>query len=262
MNFDFTALLAILAIVSGVIWGGYALYKKIKGKPDAEQEADDTTKEPILVEYSRFLFPVFFIVLVVRGFLVEPFQIPSGSMLPTLEPGDFILVNKFSYGLRFPIGYQKFLDLGSPERGDVVVFRYPRDPDTDYIKRVVGIPGDRIRYENKQLYINDKLVTAEHLHPYPKDMNMNELREKLGEIEHHILLGKNYTSIRPYTYDDVVVPEDAYFVLGDNRDNSGDSRFWGFVPDQNLKGRAFMIWFHKRQGEWPDQWSRIGTIIE
>ncbi len=289
MNVDFTAILAVLSIATGVIWGAYVLLLKLKNKDQVEASTVETEaksdktkddkekgkaksdktkddkekgkakKEPLLVEFSRFLFPVFMVVLIVRGFLVEPFQIPSGSMLPTLEAGDYILVNKFSYGLRSPLGYFKLVDLGEPERGDVIVFRYPENPEIDYIKRVVGIPGDRLKYVNKILYINDEPAMIKPLHPYAKDPRFMELQEKLGEITHNVLHNP-YESSMPVG--EIVVPENSYFVLGDNRDNSRDSRYWNFVPDENLKGRAFMIWLHKKQGEWPSQWSRIGTIIE
>jgi len=275
MNVDFTAILAVLSIVTGVIWGAYVLLLKVKNKNQKENDStieknkdeksketsskDDTPKEPLLVEFSRFLFPVFMVVLVVRGFLVEPFQIPSGSMLPTLEAGDYILVNKFSYGLRSPLGYFKIIDLGEPERGDVIVFRYPENTKIDYIKRVVGVPGDRLKYVNKVLYVNDEPVVIKPLHPYVKDSRFMELREELGEVTHNVLHNP-YESTAPIG--EVIVPENKYFVFGDNRDNSRDSRYWGFVPDENLKGRAFMIWLHKKEDEWPSQWSRIGTIIE
>lgn len=271
MNIDFTAILAVLSIVTGVIWGAYVLYNKIKNKPaagaaeqpppkeSADQDKGKKRTEPIVVEFSRFLFPVFLIVLIVRGFLVEPFQIPSGSMMSTLEAGDYILVNKFSYGLRSPLGYYKVFDLGSPERGDVIVFRYPEDPQIDYIKRVVGLPGDKITYQDKTIYVNGVPVKLKPLGRYAKDPRYLELREELGDVTHNIL---NIPGVNMSPPIEAIVPEGNYFVLGDNRDNSRDSRFWGFVPDENLKGRAFMIWLHKKEGEWPSQWSRIGTIIE
>lgn len=271
MNVDFTAILAVLSLVTGSIWGAFVLYKKTKNKSSdqvtaqkvsKDSESDEKGKvrtEPLLVEFSRFLFPVFMVVLVVRGFMVEPFQIPSGSMMSTLESGDYILVSKSSYGIRSPLGYYKLIDLGSPERGDVIVFRYPEDPSIDYIKRVVGLPGDKITYKDKVIYLNDDPFKAEELGRYEKDPRYMELREELGVVTHNILNIPNANMSPPV---EVIVPEGHYFVLGDNRDNSRDSRFWGFVPDENLKGRAFMIWMHKKEGEWPSQWSRIGTIIE
>jgi len=276
MNVDFTAILAVLSLVTGTIWAAFVIYKRVTTKPSAsvsptkDATQDDSKKdkavekgkertEPLLVEFSRFLFPVFMVVLVVRGFLVEPFQIPSGSMLSTLEAGDYILVNKFSYGLRSPLGYYKLIDLGSPERGDVIVFRYPEDPQIDYIKRVVAVPGDKIAYKDKVVYLNDEPVKVKQLGRYAKDPRYVELQEELGEVTHNILTVPDVNMSPPF---EVVVPEGHYFVLGDNRDNSRDSRYWGFVPDANLKGRAFMIWMHKKEDEWPSQWSRIGTIIE
>ncbi len=257
MNIDVPAILTILALVSGGVWAVIVIYYKKIAKDRSMPGKGGLFQT---YEIAKFLFPIFAVVLIVRGFLVEPFQIPSGSMLPTLEAGDFILVNKFSYGLRLPLGHQKFLDLGSPERGDVIVFRYPEDPSIDYIKRVIGIPGDKIRYQNKQLFINGEPVPLMPLDTYEKNRAFVELEEKLGELTHHILLSKNYNNMSQVI--EVEVPEGKYFALGDNRDNSRDSRYWGFVPDENLKGRAFLIWLHKAEGEWPSQWSRIGTIIE
>lgn len=261
MNIDFTAALAVLTLVTGVVWGGYAL---IIGRRKSAQAGDEGSaleqgkrKEPLLVEYARFLFPVFLVVLVVRGFIVEPFKIPSGSMLPTLHIGDYILVNKYAYGLRSPIGEYKLVGLGSPKRGDVVVFRYPNDPSVDFIKRVIGVPGDKIDYHDKQLWINGKKMELKDRHPYHGDDNLDELTELLGKVTHHILLKKDVDYLaQPQEY---IVPKGKYFVMGDNRDNSNDSRFWGFVPDANLKGRAFLIWWSWNGGL---QWSRIGTIIK
>lgn len=261
MNTDFTAILAILALVSGLIWGvdHWLFAKKRAQQAGGEDTSADKRKEPILVEYSRFLFPVFIIVLVVRGFIAEPFKIPSGSMLPTLEVGDFILVNKFSYGLRLPLGYYKLIDLGSPERGDVIVFRYPEDPSIDYIKRVVGVPGDRIVYRNKELFINGERIPHQELQAYPQDPRFMELRETMGDTSYNIMIAGRYNFMDQAQ--EWTVPEGEYFVLGDNRDNSRDSRYWGFVKDEYLKGRAFFIWFSKNDG-FDIKWSRIGTIIQ
>lgn len=262
MNTDFTAILAVLALVSGVIWGVDALFFAKRREAGAESESKADTekerkrKEPLLVEYSRFLFPVFVIVLVIRGFIVEPFKIPSGSMLPTLEVGDYILVNKFSYGIRLPIGYHKVIDLGSPERGDVIVFRYPEDPSIDYIKRVIGVPGDKITYRNHELFINGEHIKTTLLSDYEKDRSFYQLLEELAGVPHHILINKRGSYIPEV--ENLEVPANSYFVMGDNRDNSRDSRYWKFVPDENLKGRAFFIWFSWESGP---KWSRIGTII-
>lgn len=258
MNADFTAILAVLALVSGVIWGiDHWFIAKRRQAALEESEGSTKRKEPLVVEYARFLFPVFVIVLVIRGFVVEPFKIPSGSMLPTLEVGDYILVSKFSYGIRFPIGYKKIINIGGPERGDVIVFRYPENTSIDYIKRVIGTPGDKITYKNHELHINGEPIKTTLISDYEKDRNYQELVENLGGITHHIL--KFNTERYTPEIDGLLVPEDRYFVMGDNRDNSRDSRYWGFVKDEHLKGRAFFIWF-----SWEDglKWSRIGSIIK
>ena len=259
MNIDFSLILLVATLVTGIVWGLDALLFAKKRKAGGEvDEETGKPKEPILVEYSRFLFPVVLIVLVLRGFLAEPFRIPSGSMLPTLEIGDFILVNKFAYGIRPPVWNQKIIDIADPQRGDVIVFRYPENPSIDYIKRVVGVPGDEIAYYNKVLYINGKRIEQEPLGVYQAGFpNLKRFKEQMDEVEHDILINV----MQPAGDFVITVPEKSYFVLGDNRDNSRDSRFWKFVPDENLVGKAFMIWMNWEWGNWP-QWSRIGTIIE
>ena len=259
MNIDFSLILVVATLVTGVIWGLDSLLFARKRKTSGEvDEETGKPKEPILVEYARFLFPVVLIVLLLRGFLAEPFRIPSGSMLSTLEIGDFILVNKFAYGIRPPVWNKKIIDINDPQRGDVIVFRYPENPSVDYIKRVVGIPGDEIAYYNKVLYINGKQITQEPLGVYQAGFpNLKRFKEQLDDVEHDILINVMY----PAGDFVVKVPPNRYFVLGDNRDNSRDSRFWGFVPDENLVGKAFMIWMNWEWGNWP-KWYRIGTIIE
>ena len=217
---------------------------------------------PRLVEYARSFFPVFLIVLVLRSFLVEPFRIPSGSMMPTLLVGDFILVNKFSYGIRLPVLDTKLIEIGSPQRGDVIVFRYPEDPSTPFIKRVVGLPGDEIAYLDKVLYINGEAAPQELLETYEgvgSGINMtgaSRRLETLDDREHELLVHPGYRSKEAK----MVIPEGNYFVLGDNRDNSRDSRYWGTVPDKYLIGRAFMIWMNWDWGHGL-QWGRIGDSI-
>ena len=259
MNIDFSLILVVATFVTGIIWGLDSLLfaKKRKARGEADEETVKL-KEPLLVEYSRFLFPVVLIVLLLRGFVAEPFRIPSGSMLSTLEIGDFILVNKFAYGIRPPVWNKKLIGIANPERGDVIVFRYPENPSVDYIKRVVGVPGDEIAYLNKVLYINGKKIDQEPLGVYQAGFpNLKRFKEDLDGVEHDILV-----NIMAPAGDFVVkVPPNSYFVLGDNRDNSRDSRFWGFVPDENLVGKAFMIWMNWQWGHWPE-WHRIGTIIE
>ena len=217
--------------------------------------------QPWWVEYSISFFPVILIVFLLRSFLVEPFKIPSGSMIPTLLIGDFILVNKYAYGIRLPVVNVKVLDVGNPKRGDVMVFRYPADPSLDYIKRVVGLPGDRIEYRDKALTVNGKRVprravadyeSRERLQYFPRFM------ESFDGAEHEIIIEKDtpgyfsrsmefrHSGNCDYNSGGLVctVPPGHYFAMGDNRDNSSDSRVWGFVPDENIVGKAFFIWLN------------------
>jgi signal peptidase I len=219
------------------------------------------TQRPWYLEYTASFFPVILIVFVLRSFLFEPFRIPSGSMIPTLQIGDLILVNKYQYGIRLPVINRKIIDLGSPQRGDVMVFRFPHNTTQDYIKRVVGLPGDRVEYAERRLSINGQPVPVQPLPRYFEEDRVQyyaQFAEKLGNVEHRIILSegpgvppmRGFAHTHPqacqYTVAGVscTVPEGHYFVMGDNRDNSEDSRFWGFVPDQNIVGRAFFIWMN------------------
>ncbi|MDO9103641.1 MAG: signal peptidase I [Methylovulum sp.] len=258
MDFDFSFFLLVATVITGVIWGGYLLMLKSAGA------VFDEENEPWLVEYARSFFPIVLIVLLLRSFLAEPFRIPSGSMMPTLLVGDFILVNKFTYGIRLPVINKKILALNEPKRGDIVVFRYPKDPSVDYIKRVIGLPGDRIVYDHKKLYVNDKPVGQISLGRYEgfgqgQDMTGAEhLVENLTGVEHSILVRNDALSAEGV----YVVPPGNYFMMGDNRDNSNDSRYWGTVPEENLVGKAFFIWM---SWDWQHQgvgFGRIGTVLE
>ena len=221
-----------------------------------------------LVKQSQELFPIILLVFVVRSFIAEPFKIPSGSMMPTLLAGDYILVNKFQYGLRMPISNKIWLPIGQPVRGDVIVFHYPRDTNIDYIKRVVGLPGDQIRYQNKQIILNGKPIALtfkgnyDYTHAQRFISAQNHL-ETLDKTTHDILIHTVDNSYTENTLgeqlshgDAITIPPHHYFVMGDNRDNSSDSRVWGFVPDENLVGRAFFIWMNF------SQWKRVGTHIQ
>ncbi|HBA36000.1 MAG TPA: signal peptidase I [Gammaproteobacteria bacterium] len=269
MAFDLALLLVIGTFATGLIWAVDALVFAPKrladsgATPQPMTKADKKHGEPVIVEYARSFFPVLLIVLILRSFLFEPFRIPSGSMMPTLLVGDFILVNKFSYGIRLPVINTKVIDVGQPERGDVAVFKYPRQPEIDYIKRVVGLPGDRISYSGKRLWINGELIPVEKIGLYippgadRADPNTLELKEDLLSVEYHILISAN----RGASEGSFVVPEGHYFMMGDNRDNSNDSRFWGFVPEELLVGKAVMIWLN---WDWSDSqfnWRRIGQFI-
>ncbi len=283
MSLNFPLLLVIAVAVCGALAlfdlvflaprrrAAIANYHGQVNQPD-EAVVERLNKEPLLVEYGKSFFPVLAIVLVLRSFLVEPFQIPSGSMKPTLEVGDFILVNKFAYGIRLPVLDTKVIDVGDPARGDVMVFRYPSDPNINYIKRVVGLAGDHIRYtSDKQLFINDQPVAQQLLGEEAGSLGSVTLyNEKLGEVEHQIRKEMNRYRVEPGK--EWVVPQGHYFMMGDNRDNSNDSRYWndpaipkalhGMVPDQNIVGKAFAVWM-----SWPDpkvrnlpNFSRVGLI--
>jgi signal peptidase I len=262
MDFDFSFFLLVATVITGIVWGGYLLHLKQIG------EVFDEANEPLLVEYARSFFPIVLIVLLLRSFLVEPFRIPSGSMMPTLLIGDFILVNKFTYGVRLPVINTKIIDIDSPKRGDVVVFRFPKDPSVDYIKRVIGLPGDKVAYYDKKLHINGQVVEQTSQGVYQgigEGANMSGTEHKLenlptengNNIEHSILIKNGYPSVEGV----YVIPPGQYFVMGDNRDNSNDSRYWGTVPEANLVGKAFFIWM---SWDWQNKgigFDRIGTAI-
>lgn len=255
MDMDLEFWLVVATAVSGLIWLLYSLLTRKKGKLSR-------AAEPWYVEYARSFFPVLLIVLILRSFIAEPFRIPSGSMLPTLEIGDFILVNKFTYGIRLPITHTKIIPLGEPKTGDVVVFRFPNDPKVDFIKRLVGVPGDTIAWNNKELTVNGVPVARQEIGPYEaRDQNGEvhptlRLNETLGTVNHDIL-------ILPGTagrVGEVVVPEGYYFVMGDNRDMSNDGRMWGLVPEENLVGKAMLVWMHFDWGGDGLNFKRIGLI--
>lgn len=251
MHFDFELLLVLLTLVTGVVWAWDLIRRRRRGSKE------DEGKVPWWIDLSRSLFPVIIAVLVIRSFVVEPFRIPSGSMVPTLLTGDFILVNKFTYGLRLPVLHTKVVSIGEPERGDVAVFRYPLNESEDYIKRIVGLPGDEVVYRHKHLYINGKLAEQQPVGPWPGPQQAEVFKEQLGDVEHKILIHTNYPD-RGFDYR---VPPHRYFVMGDNRDRSSDSRYWGTVPEENLVGRAFLIWMSWDAEDTAVKWGRIGDII-
>ncbi|MDW6091842.1 signal peptidase I [Vibrio rhizosphaerae] len=274
----FSLILVIVTLVTGIIW---VLEKLVWAKNRQQKRADILAQtnevdpslqskvlpQPWWVENSVSIFPVIALVLIVRSFIFEPFQIPSGSMKPTLLIGDFILVQKFAYGLKDPVTHTQFLATGKPERGDIAVFRYPPNPSVDYIKRVVGLPGDIIRYSpDKRLCIQPKGTSECKLVPQSNRvrsdlksnvMPLEQLDEQLGQVKHHILINPwqmdNPMNYRPRPgVNEWVVPEGHYFMMGDNRDNSADSRYWGFVPEANLVGKAVAIWISFEFNRSPD----------
>ena len=258
---NFALILFVLLVVTGTLWLLDRLVARKRRSPGAPA--------PWWVEWGASFFPVILIVFFLRSFVVEPFKIPSGSMIPTLLVGDFILVNKFTYGIRLPVINKKIIDNGEPQRGDVMVFRYPVDPSMDYIKRVIGVPGDRVEYIDKRLTVNGEVVETtrdgEYLHS-GKLYYSPRYREVVGGVEHQILIEDKAPAFVPQVMDfpgrenctytrsgvSCTVPAGHYYMMGDNRDASSDSRVWGFVPEENIVGKAFMIWFNF------NDWSRPG----
>ncbi len=270
MKLDFALILSLLALVTGLIWLlDKCLFEKKR------QALASNAKDPIAVEYAKSLFPVVFLVLGLRSFLAEPFRIPSGSMMPNLLIGDFILVNKFSYGIRLPVINKKIIAMDEPKRGEVFVFRYPgmgeNDPTegTDYIKRVIGLPGDTITVEENRVSVNGVPFSYAETGVFtgqgvsaPQNGYLI-YTEKMPTVEHAILEDDNIGLGQRTSNGTWVVPQGHYFAMGDNRDNSADSRYWGFVPEQNLVGKAMLIWLNCSGWFCTDSFnpSRIGTKI-
>lgn len=298
----FAIFLVLLTLASGLIWlldalvlapkrqQKLALAQSAAGGGSLPEEAGaELLKEPQLVETAKSIFPVIALITIFRSFIYEPFQIPSGSMMPTLLVGDFILVEKFSYDVKDPVWRKTLYSNNKPQRGDVAVFKYPEQPTVDYIKRVIGVPGDRIIYRNKQLFIEKACTDAQQADCgklemielnlknegefYQEQFPQRRYTEKLGDVEHDILqtpARREYTEFffkqRGTAIDEFVVPEGHYFVLGDNRDNSRDGRFWGFVPEDNMVGKAVFIWmsfeFNTDPNSWLPGWVPTGVRFE
>lgn len=248
-------ILVLLTAFSGLVVLADRLARR---RREAAGDARGDEPPNVIVEYSRSFFPVLLFVLIIRSFVFEPFRIPSGSMMPTLLQGDYIFVKKFAYGLRLPVLETKILETGSPERGDVVVFRLPSEPTVNYIKRVVGLPGDRIVYDGHRLTINGELVELDRDDETPEHDGMARFTEILGDREHSILIANPGYTMRDGVFE---VPEGTYFMMGDNRDNSRDSRFIGAIPESFLVGEAVLIWLHMDGIEIP-RWDRIGASIQ
>jgi len=258
-HLNLEVILVGLTLLSGLI----LLFYYFKGK-----SLDDDGNEPLLLDYSKSFFPILLIVIVMRSFVAEPFRIPSGSMIPTLEIGDFVLVKKYAYGVKLPIIHKKILDVGTPSRGDVVVFRYPPNPRINYIKRLIGLPGDVVEWTvDKKIILNGKKVEYKNVGLYPTpdrsgDMiEVDKLEERLPDSEssHQLINFPGFSRAGKWT-----VPEGHYFMMGDNRDNSSDSRFWKFVSEEHLVGKATLIWMHWDWSNGGDGFkaSRIGTSIK
>lgn len=258
MNINFEYILFYLIIGCGVI----ALFDQLFLAKKRKQA--NKTKLPIIIDYARSFFPVLLIVFLIRSFLYEPFRIPSGSLMPTLLPGDFILVNKFDYGVYIPVIHKKIANVGQPMRGDIMVFHWPPKPSALFIKRVIGVPGDHISYVNKVLTINGHHITQE-FDKYTTDTDESgntfdvvmKLENLLG-VKHYIYQVPDKTS---FDFNDIVVPEHMYFAMGDNRDNSADSRFWGFVPEENIVGKAVVTWMSWDKDKFNVRWDRLGRLV-
>ena len=263
MSINFPLILVLATSFTGFVWllDYFVLRSRRENRSLESSQLDELShevvaKDPLIVEYSISFFPVLAIVLVLRSFLYEPFQIPSGSMVPTLAVGDFILVNKFTYGIRLPVVGTKIIEVAEPKRGEVMVF-IPPHRDDYFIKRVVGVPGDTVRYQDKVLYINEKRQIQTFISQIPP-VNPKTLRynEKLGNIKH--LMQRN--PYRQAKVEEWTVPEDHYFMMGDNRDQSSDSRYWGLVSGDKIVGKAVAIWLHKEPGVRLPEFSRNGRI--
>jgi len=299
---DFSAVLSGITALTGIVWLLDVAFLRPRRMRAARAAGKDPAliPEPGTVDYARSFFPVALVVLVLRSFIFEPFRIPSDSMMPTLLDGDFIIVNKYAYGLRLPVINRKIVPVGTPQRGDVVVFRYPRDPSVNYIKRLVGLPGDHVEVRSDRITINGKPVPFRIIAPYNDGcyINMQLAEEHIGEHVHQSMLcpvplfpstvtpaGCNRSESRGYYCGgedsgaglgaaldalagdappfETTVPPGSYVMMGDNRDNSEDGRVWGFVPEDNLVGKATRIWFNwdlKRSGG--PLWSRLGSAIK
>src|SRR5579871_5480129 len=291
---DFSAVLLAITALTGLVWAIDAVALRPQRVAAARVLGRDpgTLTEPGTVDYARSFFPVALVVLLLRSFVFEPFRIPSDSMMPTLLDGDFIIVNKYAYGLRLPVVNKKIVNIGSPQRGDVVVFRYPPDPSINYIKRLVGLPGDRVQVHDDKLIVNGKPVQTVDLGVYDDGcyQGMRLAQEQLGEHRHEIMFcptpgdiaveplptcnrhqSRSYVCVASQSnevpdrgdWPEHVIPPGTYLMIGDNRDNSADGRYFGYVPEDNLVGKATRIWFNwdlQRSGG--PMWNRIGRAIQ
>lgn len=283
---DFSLVLVLIALASGIVWAIDAAWlRPARARRAGEAgKAADAAREPATVDYARSFFPVAIVVLILRSFLFEPFRIPSDSMMPTLLDGDFIIVNKYAYGLRLPVLNRKVVGIGEPQRGDVVVFRYPVNPSQDFIKRVVAVGGDTVEYRDKQLAVNGQPLPQkpdgsysylEGLRFESTERRIETAQSAAGPTSYTIAVQPQAAPVYPANvrsfpgrencdYNDrgfrCRVPAGHYFMMGDNRDASDDSRYWGFVPDDHVRGRAFFIWFN-----WDDiasfAFDRVGSSI-
>lgn len=253
--FDFLNILTLLMIFTGVValidwlWRRRRPYERQPGLAG------------LLVEYARSFFPVFLAVVLVRAFVFQPYRVPSGSLEPTVIPGDFIFVTQFNYGLKLPLWDKTIVSVGHPERGQIALFRWPVNPALTFVKRVIGVPGDHISYVNKILTVNGQVCSQQYVGAFNEIMGdgrlkpVNRYRENLRGVQHDMIVDPAAPAIH---FKDLVVPKGMYFMMGDNRDDSDDSRSWGFVPQENFIGRARYVWFNVQWHPWIVRWERIG----
>jgi len=263
MNINFLLILLCLAVFSAVV---VLLDYFMRGRKKPEKNL------PVLVEYARSLLPIFLIVLVIRSFVAQPFRVPSGSLEPTVIPGDFILVNQYDYGVRLPVWHNEILSISHPKRGQIALFRWPVDPRITFVKRVIGVPGDSVSYINKVFYINGKemkqtYVGKHTIHQNGLSIKMAKYEEDLNGVKHAIYVcakDEKHCPVRAYNFYNLKIPKGRYFMIGDNRDDSDDSRDWGLVPVDNFIGRAMLIWLSwNSKGSWYQKirWNRIGLSL-
>lgn len=269
MNFNFELILFYAVIISGVIALFDIVFLATKRRKAHAVKHKGVANPPELrlpmhIDYALSFFPVLLLVFLLRSFVYEPFRIPSGSLEPTLSVGDFILVNKFHYGIRLPVIHKKVYAVDEPKHGDIVVFRWPPNPSINFIKRVIGVPGDHISYINKTLYVNGQEIPQEYktdATDKDEEGHVWQVQERIEDffgIKHSIYENNN---VPKYDFKDVIVPEGMYFMMGDNRDNSADSRIWGFVPEENILGKANYIWMSWNSQDHSIRWKRIGKVI-
>lgn len=262
MNFNFELILFYATVITGLIFLFDVLF--LAGKRKRRRALGSEKKLPIIIDYARSFFPVLLIVFILRSFLFEPFRIPSGSLEPTLLIGDFILLNKYDYGIRLPVIQKEIIKMNKPKRGDIMVFRWPPDTSYYFIKRVIGLPGDKISYINKELFVNGQKIPQNFLQKSTANDGQGaewpviENQEDLLGVKHKIFIDP-LKSGRDYR--DIIVPEGMYFVMGDNRDDSADSRYWGFVPDKNIVGKAVLVWMSWDGMNTNIRWNRLGKSI-
>lgn len=263
MTFDFPLILLNIVVLTGIVSMVDIIFCVVKREP-----AFAKIKRPIIIEYSRAFFPVLLAVFLIRSFVAQPYRVPTGSLEPTVMPGDFIFVNQYDYGLRFPVWNKKIVSIGEPQTGQIALFYYPVDHRFNFVKRVIGVPGDKISYIDKVLYINGKKQPQQYLGEVTRFNDFGQLvtyqkyEENLNGVKHNILVIASYPAINFYN---LAVPKGEYFMMGDNRDESDDSRFWGFVPEHDFIGRALFVWMnldsHATRVLDYIGWKRIGTKL-